>query len=87
MQVGGHVSWARCRELQGNIEESYMVGAQHVRDWMADPVCARAKNPLVCALDGYGGGYKAARKGSRYSKRVLAKTAEIKKLVEAADNS
>jgi hypothetical protein len=81
MQVGGNISWARCLELRENLQENYLVGAKHLRDWMKDSHCRRKKGKakLRCALAGYGGGYKAIKKGSKskYPTRCLMATRRV----------
>jgi hypothetical protein len=86
MQVGGHVSWARCRELMLDVRLNYMVAAQHVSDWQGSPYCKWRKpdDKLMCALSGYGGGNRAAQAGkSNYAYHVLGVWHHLQRLMKA----
>jgi len=54
LQVGGHVSWQRCRELISDLQENYLVAARHLQAWLDQPIC---HGNLRCALLGNAGGF------------------------------
>jgi len=84
MQVGGYIPWKRCQELRDDLTLNYHEGAAHLAKWMDDANCRhrKGKKRLTCALAGYGGGYAAIKKGSKYPGKCLASTARIVKYVK-----
>lgn len=93
LQVGGYISWDRCQDLMEDVEENYLVGAAHLKDWedyvRKDPECRRYKigseKRLTCALYGVGGGWKSLeQKSSTYPRRVLYLRGKIKIHVKKA---
>lgn len=90
MQVGGWVPWEECQTLRMDTYLNYQTGAEHLVDWMKDPYCRYKKTDakLVCALQGYNGGY-AAIKGDvqGYARKVLWEAQKIRKLAERAPNT
>lgn len=89
-QVGGNVSWERCREFAHDIKLSYATAAEHLNTWLLVPQC-RAKagdDRLACALTGYGGGFKAIKLGtSTYPYRVMGVARMIKRLTHREKTS
>ena len=90
LQVGGHVPWSECLKLR-DLSYAYTEGAKHLKDWLADPHCAKRKDEatrLHCALLGYGGGYQAIESWtSTYPARVLAKQKQLERLMVKATTS
>lgn len=77
MQVGGKISWDRCRLLMRDLALNYVLGAQHLQEWMDSRPCKDLPaqpgyGHLVCALRGYNGGYPSIAAGrSRYPFQVI----------------
>jgi len=66
MQVGGSISWKRCKTLMADLVLNYDEGAAHLREWerlsARDRRCRKhaigTRERRTCAYRGYGGGWK-----------------------------
>lgn len=91
MQVGGNVSWHECRRLMVDVEANYMKGAKWLRKWESqwgqkEQHCGQYKegseDRLVCALQGYNGGYPLIENNAqKYPTKVLGTREKIKEVV------
>jgi len=65
-QVGGPISWDKCKELRG-IDEAYLTGAIHLDSWMFSKPCRNLKGTERenCGLRGYNGGWASIRNKSK----------------------
>jgi hypothetical protein len=90
LQVGGWVSWKECRRLMFNIPDNYKTAAKELTGWLNDPSCIRLRgdDKLICALMGYGGGYRAINSNSaRYARRVKRMADHIRAFMLARRNT
>lgn len=71
-QLMAHTKKA-CISLSKDIAKQYIGSRKHIEEWMSHCVKIN-KNNMVCALSGYGGGYKGVKIRGRayhYANRVL----------------
>jgi len=88
MQVGGYVPWERCLELR-DLKANYLEGAQHLSKWKRTSPCSRRRGDenLVCALQGYGGGWRAIEvNATRYAYHVIGVQHHILRLLHKFQN-
>lgn len=78
LQVGGHVPWRICMAYRTDVQLSYHTAAENLKYWFTTPHCKRRRDSLNCALQGYGGGWKAIEKNSmRYVNKVMAQRGRL----------
>jgi hypothetical protein len=83
IQAAAGRSWATCLALR-DVRVGYAAGAGELLTWERFCRRRRARQPLSCALAGYGGGVRAALSGrSSYPARVLARARAIHEQLEA----
>lgn len=73
-------NWRRCRALLGDDATAFRVAARELRAWTDAAPCRRrhGRRRLLCALAGYGAGWRAAEFGSsRYARRVVARAERL----------
>lgn len=60
-----------CDELRSDISLSYLTAAQRLSTWGSTKACRARDDVGLCALQGYGGGWRSVeREAMRYARRV-----------------
>lgn len=85
LQVGGHVPWQTCMEYRLDVSLSYHTAAQNLKYWLSTSKCKKRRDSLNCALQGYGGGWKAIDKNSmHYVNKVLMQRGRLNHYIRKA---